>query len=188
MDRVFLRHIENGRTMDAIRMIALEHIDIQQPDQNGQTPLMHAVIEANDILVGLLLRCGADSEAKDNQGETALDIAKQHEEYDESNRILAGMNQRVQTILRLLEDKKAALHRQRELERGQFLAISRAPVRSGNEEEREALQMLQTAPTDVVNAILRRMYGKKHSLKKGRTSNHKKHRRLKSSKPYQCTM
>ena len=57
-------------------------IDINVVDRDGQTPLMHAVIEINTDIVRHLLEKGANVDIKDGSNETAMDIAGQHPTYD----------------------------------------------------------------------------------------------------------
>ena len=55
--------------------------DINLPDSYGRTPLMDTC-ESNDISkVRLLLMYGADTKLRDNNGETAFDIAKRENNY-----------------------------------------------------------------------------------------------------------
>ena len=51
-------------------------IDINQPENNGYTPLMLAAMRGNDKVVDLLLKMGANPALKNTKGETAADLVK----------------------------------------------------------------------------------------------------------------
>ena len=50
-------------------------IDLNHPDNNGDTPLMGASYCGKPEVVRVLLAAGADKDLRDNDGKTALDIA-----------------------------------------------------------------------------------------------------------------
>ena len=66
--------VSRGDTEALERLFGL-HVDLEQPDADGRTPLQVAVIEGNRRAVELLLRRGADPDAADTDGKTALHLA-----------------------------------------------------------------------------------------------------------------
>lgn len=60
------------------KLLAIAGIDINLKDINGQTALMHAAILGYSHAFVLLLQAGADTLLCDNDGLTALDLAKNH--------------------------------------------------------------------------------------------------------------
>ncbi|RLU03951.1 MAG: ankyrin repeat domain-containing protein [Ketobacter sp.] len=72
--------IENGRNKDRFAMMLVEAVlnagvDINHPDQDGETLLMIAASRSKSRFVEYLLAQGANPSLKNNKGETALDQA-----------------------------------------------------------------------------------------------------------------
>lgn len=80
----FLVHEEKGYRADLevkefgkkqMKKMAALNISINQQDSQGMTPLMHAVVNAdNPVHFSWLLKNGADKDLKNNQGRTASDL------------------------------------------------------------------------------------------------------------------
>lgn len=51
-------------------------MDINVRDINGNTPIIKASRDGNKDLVSFFLKWGADPEIKNNEGENAIDLAK----------------------------------------------------------------------------------------------------------------
>lgn len=79
-------------------------MDINIRDINGNTPIIKASRVGNKDLVSFFLKCGADPEIKNKEGENAIDLAKNDitksllvnfinkSEYDNINKNLATTN------------------------------------------------------------------------------------------------
>ena len=77
--------IDNSDTDFVIHILDTTNPDnINVVDKYGQTPLMHAVIEINTILVKYLLDKGAKVGIKDLENKTAMHIAIDYPIYDEA--------------------------------------------------------------------------------------------------------
>jgi cytohesin len=57
-------------------------VDVNAKDENGQTPLHHAVRYDHKEIAELLIDKGADVNAKDNSGNTPLDLAIRYEKFE----------------------------------------------------------------------------------------------------------
>lgn len=57
-----------------------ELIGLNAPDKDGNTPLMYAIKFTNEEIAGLLLKKGADINAKNNAGETAMTFATKRQD------------------------------------------------------------------------------------------------------------
>lgn len=60
----------------AVRLHIKRGDDLNAADENGLTPLMLAALRNRGAISVLLLESGADPFLRDNQGRTALDIAR----------------------------------------------------------------------------------------------------------------
>lgn len=77
--------IDNSNTDFVIHILETTNPDnINVVDKYGQTPLMHAVVETNTILVKYLLDKGAKVGIKDLENKTAMHIAIDHPIYDDA--------------------------------------------------------------------------------------------------------
>lgn len=74
---------------DARRLIELG-ADIEARDDQGRTPLMHSVIEGNDLLVHLFLEHNARVNSSDKKGFTPLHFAAQGFRTDAAHALLAA--------------------------------------------------------------------------------------------------
>ena len=62
--------------VDRIRPLLMRHPALNEPDEDGSTPL-HIAIDARQVVcVGLLLEAGADRAVRDRKGRTAYDAAE----------------------------------------------------------------------------------------------------------------
>ncbi len=68
---------------EMVELLVRRGADINVRSNDGRTPLLVQVAEAEGIeAMKALLRLGADAKATDNQGQSALDIARGREEED----------------------------------------------------------------------------------------------------------
>lgn len=63
--------------LEAVKLLVAQHVDVNAADDKGETALHFAAL-ASDPVVGFLAANGANLEAKDKQGRTALDMALGH--------------------------------------------------------------------------------------------------------------
>ncbi|MEG6509045.1 quinoprotein dehydrogenase-associated putative ABC transporter substrate-binding protein [Methyloligella sp. 2.7D] len=70
---------DSTRPIDLARMLIKKGADVNATSSTGATPLMIAAARDNAPVIGLLLQSGADPEMKNDQGQTALDIAKMND-------------------------------------------------------------------------------------------------------------
>ena len=61
---------------EVIELLIKYGADINTQDENGKTPLMHAILNRRTELIDFLLNNGADLSLKDNRGNTAIEIAE----------------------------------------------------------------------------------------------------------------
>ena len=73
---------EKGSTVDIAKcIISSNSVDINKQDKFGDTPLISAIEGKNFDLINMLLEKGADINIRNNEGKTALTIAKRMKEY-----------------------------------------------------------------------------------------------------------
>lgn len=116
---------------------SFRQIDLDERDYNGSTPLHLACRHADETAVHILLERGADVQAKDNAGKTALDYAMEcgarrigallagHDPDDELQALAGGMNifqalyykdmQAVDALLRMGTDLQTVCEREGDL-------------------------------------------------------------------------
>lgn len=70
-DNLF-NHIRNGDSGLVEKLLATDHKLLESKDQRGSTPLLLAAYYGHGKLVELLLKKGAEVDAKDGSGNTAL--------------------------------------------------------------------------------------------------------------------
>lgn len=69
-------HLAIDKEQTDLALLLIEYkIDIQKPDQKGETPLIMAVKKGNEVLIEALLALKADPYHKDNSGQSALQYA-----------------------------------------------------------------------------------------------------------------
>lgn len=71
-----IRYGASGPTLDAIRLLIKNGLEIHARDKDGYTPLMVAAQTGHTAVVQLLFEKGADVNAKTSDGRTALSIAE----------------------------------------------------------------------------------------------------------------
>ena len=151
--RQFLNAIRQGN-YELVQDMIERGADINKPDSNGQTPLMEAVIENKWLAVVRLLNAHVNIEARDNSGDTALDIARE----------LQGVysteleNEDMVDIVRYLTDA------QRQLDAIKMLAVAQheskrsyQPNRNDTMQEHLARLLFQNAPSDVTKSVLKNL-------------------------------
>lgn len=79
--RDFLLHRAafNGNLNEAKRLIA-EGFEVNLQDDDGATPIMHAIVEDHIDIVKYLLDCGASANIKDTDGSSVYDLAAGNKE------------------------------------------------------------------------------------------------------------
>ena len=82
-------HFAAGRDAEIVRLLIAKGADIdsRSPDTKNQTPLHFACLRGHKDVVEVLIAKGADMNAKDNNGRTALSLAKE-QGYDEIAELL----------------------------------------------------------------------------------------------------
>lgn len=95
----------NGNVETIHHMMRLYDVDIDAPDEDGQTPLMIAAYWGNRKAIVMFLTNGADINAKDNNGQTTLMHAVSS---DRGN---------VETAMWLIENAGADIHAEDDLRR-----------------------------------------------------------------------
>jgi ankyrin repeat protein len=63
--------------VDAVELLLESGGDPEAPKGSRWSPLMYAANEGNQVVVAALLKHGADSRRRDDQGRTASDIARE---------------------------------------------------------------------------------------------------------------
>lgn len=69
----------NGNLNEAKRLIA-EGFEVNLQDDDGATPIMHAIVEDHIDIVKYLLDCGASTNIKDTDGSSVYDLAAGNKE------------------------------------------------------------------------------------------------------------
>jgi hypothetical protein len=112
-DKEFSNAAFNNNIAALEDFIELGYKGINKKNASGLTPLMVAVIEAHPEVVKLLLKHGANISIRNNDNETALDIAKNHrlEDYTVNFGNLFYLRDYSEEIIDLLE--KAEKKRER---------------------------------------------------------------------------
>ena len=77
--------------INEIKKFIAEGGDVNLRDEWGLTPLITATFCNDPAIVKLLLRAGANEDIKNNEGKTALDIAKEYD-YQEIIKLLTTKN------------------------------------------------------------------------------------------------
>ena len=182
----FFKYIENSwsninNTNKAKQMLIDKIIDVNVADKNGQTALMYAVIEINVDLVEYLLKNGAYIDLKDDAGDTAIDIANQHDEYGTPGvngyrHNFTEANEGVVEIKKMLEE---AYLKKRLQERLQYVAYIRLMSAKNNtnlsNEEKLVYKAFKGAPENVIKHIIKKIGGKQtKTLKKSHTKAYRK--------------
>ncbi len=67
----------NSRDRDVLRYLLKQNANIEIRDQQGNTPLLIAILQKNSRLTHHLVDHGADVNAQDSKGHSALQIARQ---------------------------------------------------------------------------------------------------------------
>lgn len=68
--------------LDIIKLLAGYQAEIDQPDQNGSTPLIYATLFRHNEVASFLFLHGADPTKKDNTGTSALQYAQSLDNLD----------------------------------------------------------------------------------------------------------
>ncbi len=66
---------------DTARHLLAHGINVNLKDRNGWTPLMNTAHSGDVVVAGMLLRAGADINARNSFGTTALGVARQHNHH-----------------------------------------------------------------------------------------------------------
>jgi ankyrin repeat protein len=95
-----------GRKLQAIRWLIQHGADCNTVDSDGQTPLLLAVTEGlPDVVRVLVEEGGASVEVCDNDGRTAIDLAKRNLSYPRNYRNSNDYDRSCKIIVRYLEDR-----------------------------------------------------------------------------------
>ncbi|PLY16710.1 MAG: ankyrin repeat domain-containing protein [Sedimenticola sp.] len=80
---LLLTAAKNGITdRDVIELLKQQGADINQPGENGQTPLLAAIQTSNRVMVKFLIAAGADVNQTSTDGMPPLTLARQKQDQD----------------------------------------------------------------------------------------------------------
>jgi hypothetical protein len=172
----FFKYIENSwRDIDsknkAKQMLIDKIIDVNVADKNGQTALMYAVIEINVDLVEYLLKNGAYIDLKDDAGDTAIDIANQHDEYGTPGingyrHNFTEANEGVVEIKKMLEDAYLKKRLQERLQYVAYIRLMSVKNKNLSNEEKSVYRLFEGAPENVIKHIVKKIGGKQTKTRK----------------------
>ena len=81
--RSLLSIVVSGGDVKAVDYLIKKGVDVDAADAKGRTPLMEAALWVYPVIVDKLLKAGASSAMRDNDGLTAGDLAEESEANDE---------------------------------------------------------------------------------------------------------
>ena len=180
-DKEFSNAAFNNNIAALEDFIELGYKGINKKNASGLTPLMVAVIEAHPEVVKLLLKHGANISIRNNDNETALDIAKRHrlEDYTVNFGNLFYLRDYSEEIIDLLEKAE----KERELlsyvamitqDRSSFSRFSHDLVGllglgDVSADETDMIRTLfDQAPPDVLRSIFKNLGRKQRTRRKSR--------------------
>ena len=188
-DKEFSNAAFNNNIAALEDFIELGYKGINKKNASGLTPLMVAVIEAHPEVVKLLLKHGANISIRNNDNETALDIAKKHrlEDYTVNFGNLFYLRDYSEEIIDLLE--KAEKERERHSymammtqDRSSFSRFRHDLFGLLGDVSSDETDMIRTlfdeAPPDVLRSIFKKVGGTR-TLRKQRTRKRSKKSRSK---------
>jgi len=70
-----------NRSLDLLKILVANHLNVNIKDENGNTPLVYAIKALDEQIVDYLIECGADIHSVNYEGETIYDISYQYSNF-----------------------------------------------------------------------------------------------------------
>jgi len=70
-----------NRSLELLKILMANHLNVNIKDENGNTPLVYAIKALDEQIVDYLIECGADIHNVNHEGETIYDISYQYSNF-----------------------------------------------------------------------------------------------------------